>query len=128
MRRMRKCINGHYIFLGSHLYCPKCGVPLFQESKPSTSFVDEPEQPETDALSGDILLYCESIHLLPSGHVGMDTEYLHEKRIVTHKRWGIDSCGNQVDSTVEILEVPTHITTEQELREYVAEHDPYWIR
>ena len=75
----------------------------------------------------DIIIHGKNAHL------GRETEFLAEKRIVVHKTWGSRKrlwgiLPNKVlPSTREVLEIPHHITTEKELRSYVKKHRRSWL-
>lgn len=83
-------------------------------------------------LSQDMTLDFKSIHGR-NAHLGRETEFLAEKRIVVHKTWGSRKrlwgiLPNKVlPSTREVLEIPLHITTEKELRSYVKKHRRSWL-
>ena len=83
-------------------------------------------------LSQDMTLDFKSIHGR-NAHLGRETEFLAEKRIVVHKTWGSRKrlwglLPNKVlPSTREVLEIPLHITTEKELRSYMKKHRRSWL-
>lgn len=85
-----------------------------------------------EELSRDRMLDYKSIHG-KNAHLGRETEFLAEKRIVVHKTWGSRKrlwgiLPNKVlPSTREVLEIPLHITTEKELRSYVKKHRRSWL-
>ncbi len=71
-------------------------------------------------LNQNIQLYFQSISLA-DGHVGCETLYVAEKRLVVFRKWGKTSHGEE-DPTPEYLPIPETVTTEAALRQYVRQH------
>ena len=68
------------------------------------------------------------------GHFGSSTTYIAAEHRVERRTWGARKRfwgllpPKQVPPTVEYLEIPENITTEEEIVDYVEKHRGHWIR
>lgn len=84
-------------------------------------------------LEEDILLSFHSVSA-KQGHFGSRTEYIAAEHRVLYKTWGVKRRlfgllpPKEIPPTVDCLDIPEDITTEEDLLEYVRLHAPYWLR
>lgn len=82
-----------------------------------------PVRQERHDLDWDFDLFHESIHVAGGGHVGSETRFLANERIVVSRKWGATPHGPQ-DPDRKIWVIPDYITTEAELRQYIRATPP----